>query len=171
MIIKSYLTAILIFTTILLSCLSSHAQNNSDSIQVIKRGMKYVYFQGNTLLSFQQVLFLTSSHPKTSKLLRKSNNMHNLSYVFGFAGGGCVGYSLGYILGTAVSANAPNFGVFVSTLVIGAGLIGIGIALEIDAKNKAIEAIAVYNHSKRQRNNKNLDVGFSPTGVLLRLSF
>jgi len=60
---------------------------------------------------------------------------------------------------------------FCSMLGAGAVFIGIGIGFEVGANNKAKEAITVFNNAIRQSNNANLDLGFSPGGVMLRLSF
>ena len=56
---KSYLSTILIFLTILLFCFSSHAQSKSDTIQVIKSGMRFVYFKDNVMLSYHGLFFST----------------------------------------------------------------------------------------------------------------
>jgi len=55
---------------------------------------------------------------------------------------------------------------------LGAGAVftGISIGFEVGANNKAKEAITVFNNAIRQSNNANLDLGFSPGGVMLRLN-
>jgi len=64
-----------------------------------------------------------------------------------------------------------NKNIFYPTLGAGAALIFIGICFEIGANNKAIEGIAVYNNAIKQKNSTSLDLGFSPGGVMLKLSF
>jgi hypothetical protein len=97
--------------------------------------------------------------------------MRNVSYIFGIAGGGCVGYSLGRVLGSAVSYGTINYGILLAILGTGAGLIGIGIACEVNAKNKSKEAIVVYNNYIKQKNSKNINLGFTTNGVLLQFQF
>jgi Na+/H+ antiporter NhaC len=61
--------------------------------------------------------------------------------------------------------------VFPPFLGAGVALIAIGIGFEVRANNRAKEGVAVYNNSIKQKSNANLDLGFSPNGVILKLSF
>jgi len=168
---KHHLTTILIFAAIFLSCFSSNAQNSSGLIRAEKRGLGYIYYKDNVMLNFRQVMQATSSNPEALKLMKESNNMRNVGYVFAFLGGGCVGYSLGYALGRTISNNEINYGIFGAVLGVGAALIGVGISFEVGANKKAKEGVDVFNNAIRQKNNANLDLGFSPGGVMLRLNF
>jgi hypothetical protein len=58
-----------------------------------------------------------------------------------------------------------------SMLIAGTGLIGISIGFEIVANIKLEAAVELYNKSQRENNNANLNIGFSPNGVNLRLNF
>ena len=114
---------------------------------------------------------LTASNPEAFRLLEKSNSMRNAGYVFAVAGGGCVGYSLGYALGLAMFGNTMNQPLFFSMLGAGAIFIGVGIGFEVGANNKAKEGITVFNNAIKQSKNTSIDLGFSPKGVMLRLEF
>jgi len=169
--IKSYLTTILIFVTIFLFCFSSRAQNSSDTIRIVKKGLGYVFYKDDVMVNYKQALQLTASNVEAFRLLEKSNSMRNAGYIFAAAGGGCVGYSLGYALGLAMFGNTINKPLFFSTLGAGAVLIGIGIGFEVGANNKAKKGITVFNNAVRQSKNTSIDLGFSPGGVMLRLGF
>jgi len=169
---KHSLTAILIFIAIFLSGFSSNAQNGSDTIRIVRKGLSYVYYKGDDMLNFKQLMNITTSNLEAFKLIEKSKNMRYTGYIFAIAGGGCLGYSLGYALGTAMLGNTLNKSLFFSMLGTGVVLIGVwSIGFEVGANNKVREGIAVYNNGIRQKNNANLDLGFSSGGVMLRLSF
>lgn len=171
MTLKSYLSAILLFTVIALSVFSANAQNSSDTIRIVKKGLGYVFYKDDVVVNYKQALQLTASNVEAFRLLEKSNSMRNAGYIFAAVGGGCVGYSLGYALGLAMFGNTMNKPLFFSVLGAGAVLIGVGIGFEVGANNKAKEAISIFNNAIKQSSNANLDLGFSPGGVILRLSF
>ena len=168
---RSYFSTVLIFTTVFLFCFSSHAQNSSDTIRIVKKGLGYVFYKDDVIVNYKQALQLTASNTEAFRLLEKSNNMRNVGYVFAATGGGCVGYSLGYALGLALFGNTMNKPLFFSVLGAGAVLIGVGVGFEVGANNKAKEAIGIFNNTIRQNNKTNLDLGFSSGGVMLRLNF
>jgi len=168
---KHYFTTILFFMVIFLFTYSVKSQNGSDTIRIVKKGLGYVYYKDNAMLNFKQVMTLTKSNTKAFRLMEKSNNMRVGSYIFGIAGGGCLGYSLGYVLGAAMFGNTINKPVFFSLLGVGAVFIGVGIGFEVGANNKAKEGVTIFNNSIKQSSNTNLDLGFSPAGVMLRLNF
>ena len=168
---KHHLTTILIFVAIFLSCFSSNAQNSSDLIRAEKRGLGYIYYKDSVALNFNQVMQLTKSNPAAFKLMEEAKTMRTSSYIFGIPGGFALGYALGHALGCAMVGKKINSVIFYSTLGTGAVLVFVSIGLEIGANNKAKEAIAVFNNAIKQKNNANLDLGFSPGGVMLRLSF
>jgi len=168
---KHYLSTILIFSVIVLSVFLGNAQNCSETIRMIPKGFGYVYYQDNVMLNFTQVMQAASSHKEAFKLLEKSKNMRNISYVFATAGSGCLGFSLGYLIGIAISNNKVNQPLFFSALGAGVAFIGVSIGLEFGAVNKTKEAIDIFNNAIKQKINANLDLGFSPGGVMLRLNF
>ena len=169
--IKPYQTTILIFAAVFLFCFSSNAQNSSDTIRIVKKGLGYVFYKDDVVVNYKQALQLTASNVEAFRLLEKSNSMRNAGYIFAAVGGGCVGYSLGYALGLAMFGNTMNKPLFFTMLGTGAVLIGVGVGFEVGANNKAKKAIDIFNNAIKQSSNANLDLGFSPGGVILRLSF
>jgi len=168
---KYYLSTILLFTVIALFIFSSNAQNNSDLIRMAKTTFGHAYYKNNERLTFSQIIQLTSSNPTSLKLIEQAYYMRYAGYAFGGIGGFSLGFALGHALGRAVAGNTIDEKLFYPLLGAGAGLIIIGIGLEFGAINKTKHAVAAYNDAIRQKNNANLDLGFSPGGVMLRLSF
>ena len=78
---------------------------------------------------------------------------------------------MGYLIGTAIFGTTINQPLFFTLLGAGVVFIGVTIALETGANNKARKGIELFNQSVKQKNNTNLDLGFLPNGVLLRLIF
>ena len=169
---KLYLTSILIFITICLFNFSVKSQNNSDStIRMVNKGLGYDYYQGNVMLSFKQVMYLTKSNPEAFKLMIRSDNMRSASIFFGFVGGVSLGYSAGYMLGRFMTGRTFEEKIFYPILGAGAALIFIGIGFSAGATDNARKGIAVFNNGIKQSNNANFDLGFYPGGAMLRLNF
>jgi len=167
---KRYLSTILIFVIFFFTDFSAKSQNDSNTIRVASRGLGSVYYKDNVMLTLNQVKQVTYSTPEAYLLMVKSSNMQVASYIFGCAGGFSLGFSIGHALGSLANRNF-NSRLFYSTLIAGLGSISIGIAFEIASHNKAKQGIAIYNNAIKQKNSTNLDLGFSPNGLLLKLNF
>ena len=163
---KQNLTAILFFAAIFLFIFSVKSQSASDTICMVKKGGGHSYYMNNETLSKAQLMRLLNEDKAAIKLMEMSNNRRVVGYCFAFAGGFCLGYSLG----SALFSSNLNIGTVVPLLVAGIGLVAVGIVFEISANSKAKEAIAVYNTSKKQ-NNTTLDLGLCTNGMVVRLNF
>ena len=163
---KQNLTAILFLVVIFLLNFSVKSQSTSDTISMVKKGGGHSYYMNNETLSKAQLMRLLNEDKTAIKLMEMSNNRRVVGYCFAFAGGFCLGYSLGYL----IMGSSPNIGVLVSLLGAGACLVTVGICFEVGAKNKAKEAIAVYNNSKR-KNNTTLNLGLCSNGMVVKLNF
>ena len=164
------LTASLFLGIFLLLNLSLKSQNNSDTISIMKKGSSYAYYMNNETLSKAQLMNLLNENNAAIKLMEKSNNFRVASYCFAITGGICIGYSLGCVIaGGWVGAKLSTV-VVASLLGTGAGLVAIGICFEVDAKNKAKKAVAIYNNSKKQ-NNTTLNLGLCTNGMVVKLNF
>jgi len=168
---KHYFAAIIIIALIFLSGFSGKAQNSSDTIRIVKSGLGYLYYQDDVTLNFKQVMALTKENKKACRLMEQATNMRGAAYVFAAFGGGFAGYALGYALGCAMYGNPMNQPLFFIMLGAGAAFIGIGVAFEAGANNKVKAGVELFNQSKKQTNNPNLGLNFSPNGVNLRLNF
>lgn len=161
------------FATFFLLHFFVKSQNNSDTISMIKKDGRFLYYKNDVVLSKEQLKnLLIENNTIAFYLMEQSNNRRVTSCIFGFAGGVSLGYSFVYLLDRLQNKKNMNPKLFYPFLGAGLGLIVIGIDFGISANNKAREAIAAYNRSKRQKNNStSLNLGFSPGGVLLKLDF
>ena len=168
---KSYLTTFLIFIPVFLFCFSSNAQNSSDTIRIARKGLGTVYYHDTKELTFKQAKALTKDNQAAYRLMQKADTMRVASYALGIVGGVALGFSLGHAIGRVMVGNTINKPLFFSMLGAGVVFIGISIGCEVGANNNAKEAVAIFNNAIKQSNNANLDLGFSPGGVMLRLNF
>ena len=169
--IKHYLTAILIFATIFLSGISIKAQDSMATITIKGRGFGYAYYQNGKSLNMAQLAEITRDTKEAFKYIIKADNYKIAGIAFGAVGGGCVGYSLGYLLGCSMVGQPVELKKFLPFLVAGAGGVVCSIAFDAGSKDKVRQGVEIYNNSIKQKNNANLDVGFSPNGLMLQLNF
>jgi hypothetical protein len=101
----------------------------------------------------------------------KSYDLRAGSYIFGFIGGGAAGFALGYTLAASITGRTTEWKILGPVLGAGIAFIAVGVAFEINANKKAREAIAVYNNAIKQKQTSSVDLGFSPTGIGIRLNF
>jgi len=168
---KHYLTAILIFTTFLLSCFSAKSQNISETITIARKGIGYAYYQNGKVLNFSQLLSLTKENTEAYNFLIKADNWKITGLFFGVIGGGCLGYSLGYALGAAMAGNSINMKILLPVSLVGTGLTFCSFIFEIVSKDNIRKGVDIYNNSIKQKNNPNIDIGISTNGMMFRLNF
>ena len=168
---KHYLTAIFIFAFIFLSSFNANSQSSSDTIKIVKSGLGNTYYHNGNILNFKQLTSTLHANKEAYGFLEKASSMRVGSYIFGCLGGGFLGFSLGHALGRAMVGAPINKTLFFSMLGAGVGFTGIGIAFDVGANKKIKEGVTVYNNALKQKNNANLDLGFSPNGVIMRLNF
>jgi len=163
---KHILTAILI----LFFCISCFAQSNSDTIRVEIGKKKYRYFVNHLEFSKNEITELLTYDPDSRNIVRNYIDMRIAGAVFWGNGGGCLGYGLVYYI--AKNAFGNNYSPALMETMIGVGIVmlSVGIVFEVKANSKFKEAIGVYNHSVKQKNNPNIHLGFAPTGICLKLN-
>jgi hypothetical protein len=100
--------------------------------------------------------------------MRQGNNLRVASICLYTPAAFFLGFSVGYIIITG-----PDFNKNISfiSLGAGAGLLIAGGICELVSNAKILKGVKIFNHSKIQNNHTNLDLGFSPNGVILRLNF
>jgi hypothetical protein len=101
----------------------------------------------------------------------QANNKRAGAQIFGVIGGGCLGFALGEVIVAAIFGKTINKPLFLSMAGAGSVLLGIGIACDVESNKKTKEGIDAYNNSLKQKNNTNLNLGFSPNRVNIRLNF
>lgn len=87
----------------LLMYLPLFAQSPSDSITV-KKAMGAVFTQHGKALKVRQLLDITQSNPEAFQEMKKAKSNFDVGYIFSFAGGTLVGWTLG----TALGGGDPN---------------------------------------------------------------
>jgi len=151
--VKPYLKTILLVLSILMVSISVNAQNSADTIQIVEIGNRYAYYKNNKALNSNLLIYAAKGNMEAQKLLQKSFNKRIASYGFGIAGGFCLGWLLGDIIGCAVTKKNIKERTIVPLLAGGAGLIAIGYCFELGARNNAKEGVKLYNNSIKQKIN------------------
>ena len=129
------------------------------------------YFQNNKMLNFSQLMDLSASNPAAHKLMKDAHTLYISSICFNAAGGFLLGYSAGYAIRCAVKKNQVNMKKFIPILGAGVGVIGIGIGFELWSNNKTNKGVLILNNAVKQKNSTNVNLGFSPNGMALKLNF
>ena len=168
---KSYLKTFLFLAAIFLLLYSGKSQSSSDSIIIKKKWGTSYYYQNDVELEKGEVMQLLLNENETAaKLMKNSNNLRGAAYLFVIPGSVCVGFALGYLLANSGNKKVAGNATMMAPLLAGAGALGIGIIFAVVANDKAHQAIAVYNKSKKQ-SNTTLDLGLYPNGMMVRLNF
>jgi len=168
---KHYLTTILIFATILLFCFSVQSQNSSDTIRMVKKVGNYKCYRNNERLSMSQLMYITQNNEKAYRYIIKANNLRFTSQLLGVVGGGCFGYSLGYVIGRSIADYPIEIKKIVPFLLVGSGTVIFSITFWAISNENLRKGLDIYNHSIKQKNNPQFNLGFSPYGTTLQINF
>jgi len=168
---KHYFTAVLFCIFILLSGFKGMAQNELDTVRVEKKIFRYDYYYNDETLSFSQLESLLKNNKLAYKLLNQANTLRIVGYCFGLASGCSFGYSLGYAIGKSFNFEKMNMEIFLPFLGAGVVLTCISIGFDLGAKNKVKKGVAIFNHSIKQKNNTNINLGISTNGMLIKMNF
>lgn len=127
--------------------------------------MGAVFLQNGKVLKPRQLLDLTESNPEAFKEMKVAKSNFDVGYVFSFAGGALVGWTLG----TALGGGDPNWAV----AGVGAGLIGVSIPFSSAYSKHAKNAIRIYNDGLNHTGMNKVDFkfGIAGNGLALRLAF
>ena len=112
---------------------------NAQKIETEKVFGGYTYTQDGENLKMNQLVKTMESNQQAFDLIKKAQSSNTLASVFGFAGGGLVGWPVG----TAIGGGDANW----VLAGVGAGLIAIAIPISMNANKKANEAVDIYNAS------------------------
>jgi len=133
--IKHFLIKTVFFTTIFLSVFYVKSQNSSEAITVVRKGLGYAYYQNDKMLNINQIANITRENADVHKYLVKSDVWWITGICFGIAGGGCIGYSLGYALGCTIAGNSIEMKKVLPSFLVGAGLSCCSIIFEVVSKD------------------------------------
>ena len=93
----------------------------------------------NEILTYEELKNTLSAYPEAKLYLDRHKSARSGAQVLAFIGGGLIGWPLG----TAIGGGDPEW----SLLAIGAGLTGIGFAIQSKSNNDLREAVDIYNLS------------------------
>lgn len=113
--------------------------SKSQKIEASKVLGGYQFSQNGKILNTRQMVRIMEPNQLAYPMMKKARSTTTIASIIGFAGGGAMGYSLGGAIGGG-KVNWPLLG-------IGAGIIGLGIPISINAKNQARRAVQQYNSS------------------------
>jgi len=180
--LKYHVTALLLFTTLILSSFSLKAQNDSDTICMRRNVGEFRYFiyKNDEPITFKQAMRETASNNEAYRLMRTSKHLKVIGNTLEVSGALCLGFAIGYALVDSFTPKPKdkygqerdrNTEIYAPLCVTGVMFIGIGICFEVGANKKTKKAIAVYNNSIKQKNTQALDLGISANGIMLKLNF
>jgi hypothetical protein len=168
---KHYFTAILIIALTLLAGFSGKAQNSSDTVTIVEKWYGADYYVKNVPLKLSNLLYLAKDNKEAYRLIHKAQNLQATAYCLSIVGGCAIGGSLGYVLTCFLFDNKVETIKLASVLTAGIVVMIGGIAFDGAANQNIRKGIKLFNSSRKQDVSTNLDLGLSPTGMMLRLSF
>lgn len=139
-------------------------QTKTDSVFVQKKGST-VFYQHGVRLSPLALLKITKGHANAYEMMEKAKVNYDFAYGLSLAGGFCIGWPIGTMLGGGDPAWA--------LLGVGAGLIAISIPLSIAYGKHAKKAVNLYNEDVSKTSYETIDfnIGFTAQGIGLQLIF
>jgi len=125
------------FILTMLFALVAITMTNAQTIETKKIPGGVKFYQDGYALDYNQMKTLMESNKEAYQLISKAKSNNGIASVFGFIGGGLVGWPIG----TKIGGGEPNW-----TLAgIGAGLIVVSLAITSGATKNATKAVDIYN--------------------------
>ena len=155
---------VIIIAVALIACFNLYSQNQTDSIQVVKK-LGTVFQQNGKTLNIAQIESITSVNPQAAKEMKIAKSNYTFSTIFGGIGGGLIGYPIG----TAIGGGEPNW-----TLAgIGAGIALLSIPFSLSSAKHTKNAVQIYNKGLQHSSLPNMEVRFGSiqNGVGVRITF
>lgn len=151
---------------IMFACImTTFSQNRTDSIEKVQFNNGYSYQQAERLLKSSDFKYILSTNKTSLKYFRNAQTLGGFANAFGYTGGFCIGYPLGY----AFSGGQMNWSIFA----VGCGFVMLAIPISIASNNKLKMAVDTYNSDLKPESVSNqLDVklGFTQNGIGLTLT-
>jgi hypothetical protein len=145
--------------------MSTFSQNSTDSIQKVQNNNKLRYEQAGKVFNASELKHILSTNKTSLKYFHKAQTLGGFANSFGYLGGFCIGYPLGY----AISGYQMNWSLFA----MGCGFVMLAIPISIASNNKLKMAIDTYNSNVKPKSVSNpLDIklGCTPNGVGITLT-
>ncbi len=142
---------------LLMTFFNLYSQGMPDTIEV----KKSIFRQNGKRLAPKQLLEITKSNSEAYKEMGIAKINHDIGSLFALTGG----FFIGLPIGTFLAGSDPNW----ALVGIGVGLACISIPFSTAYTKHAKNAVKLYNDGLKQ--NVDLRVSFSGTGVSLRVTF
>lgn len=143
---------------------SSFCQTNIDSIQIVKKGLGYIFFADGYQLSPENMKFVMRNNSESLRYFKKVQTYSILSFGMGYVGGACIGWPIG----TAIGGGKPNWMI----AAIGCGIIAATIPIMNTSNRNLKEAVDSYNRGVPYSYKPSIDARFglnnSGLGISLR---
>lgn len=155
-------TAFLLFIFIFILANRSEAQNQTDSIAIV-RGFKMKFMQHDTIHNIVETQAIMKVVPEAAKKMESSIILSNVGTVFRFFGGVLIFIPVA----REIEGRTPNW----TQAKIGVGLIMASFPFVGIAASNALEAVNIYNLSTIQLGKYNLKYQFGITndGIGLKI--
>ncbi|MDR2834691.1 MAG: hypothetical protein LBV69_00620 [Bacteroidales bacterium] len=153
--------------------------NNFQNIKTIEDSIerfKGVYYINDNRLTFKGLCYITQNNLEANNILNYADKYRKSAYIFGATGGFLVGWGIGVNVSAKYKKkyntyyNYKNYELNTILFISGLAFCTIGITCDILKYRYTKKAVKIYNQSIREKYMK-LDIGFSPTGIGLRLNF
>lgn len=140
---------------------------NAQKIEMEKVFGGYKFTQYGKKMTMSDLARTMESNQQAYAFIKKAQTNNTFATIFGFAGGGLVGYQIG----TALGGGEPNWAI----AGVGAGLIVAGIPFTSGANKNARKALETYNEGLVNRDGTtfihSVNFAFTGNGFSLALQF
>ena len=149
---------------LILSPLASFSQGQPEGLMRVESDLwSQEYYLDSTQYKLSELVNLFEVNQQANQLIRKANNHHDLAFFCQISGGFLAVYPL---FNDAIGRD-PNY----NMSLIGIGLLGLSVPLEISARHKASEAVAMFNQHQQKTKTKlktSVQLGYNSLGLSLR---
>jgi len=136
-----------------------------DTIAIQKTAFGKSYYLKNKSLTIKHLSEITACNTLAHQEIKRAQSYNVLGCVFGFLGGGCIGYPIGTLLG----GGEPLW----ALAGVGVGFLVICIPIVIAVDRHLAKGVAIYNQGLQQTNANTVyfRLDFTPTGIGVVMKF
>jgi outer membrane lipoprotein SlyB len=148
-------------------CIGNHlfGQTPTGLIESRKLAMGELYYLGNERLTMRRLSEITIHNPLAHREIKLARTCNVFGAILGAAGGACIGYPLGTLIG----GGQPNWVI----AGVGAGFLLIGLPIAIAGDRHVAKGVALYNQGIQEASvtTVHLQLVFNPTGIGVVMRF
>jgi hypothetical protein len=169
---RLYIATMVLFTILFSFSNSVKSQSSFDTIKVAEKGAGVRHFYvGDNQLNFNMLMGLTHKNETAFKFMEQAYNLRLASRLLYITGGVTVCFAIVYISQIHNSNSFTDIKVLLPSIGGGVFIILCGGICEFFSKDKILKGVKVFNKSIKENSTANLNIGFSPTGMTLKLNF